>query len=211
MKRKLTMKYVFFTLFILSILLNVYSGYKIKKHKESGTPTHNTLSHNMRINEILNNNKLLDREQKLVNIEGDTVSLGSVFKGGPKLVIRYSVLNCQVCVDEEMIRLKKLGERIGNENIVILTYYQRFRDVIVFHKKTKNPFPVYFIPDNNLKLPVEEENIPYLFVSDEDCLAKMFFIPEKTMPEISNIYYEQVADRYFSNNELTAISYKQEK
>jgi hypothetical protein len=45
------------------------------------------------------------------------------------------------------------------------------------------------------------KEMQFIFILDKDMIAKMFFIPEKNAPELTDQYLD-IVDRYFSANRM---------
>lgn len=113
-----------------------------------------------------------------------------------KLVFRYSQLHCNVCVDQEVKFLKDLIDEIGDENILILAHYDSFRNLSLFKRTNQVSTKVFNIKD--IKLPIEEYNIPYYFVVNKDLHISDVMIPTKYLPERTQSYLEFVKEKYYS-------------
>ena len=137
---------------------------------------------------------------ELKDEDGKTVSLLKIAGQKPKLVFRYSELNCRVCIDAEVKWLKNKAKDIGSDNILILASYENPRNLYLFKRLHQLNIHVYNLLDSDLGLPIEKRNIPFLFVLDKNWTSDLLFVPEKTMPELSKSYYKIVAERYFSKD-----------
>nr|WP_319398804.1 hypothetical protein [uncultured Carboxylicivirga sp.] len=66
---------------------------------------------------------------------------------------------------------------------------------------TENMFgkmPYMSLKEDILGIPMEKINIPYMFILDSTLVVKQFFVPEKSMPELTDTYLNIIKARYFS-------------
>src|SRR5699024_1686224 len=104
----------------------------------------------------------------LINVAAeDTTTIESLVGGTPKLVFRYSELNCMQCVDQEVANIKSLAQEIGKEHIIIAATYDSIRDLFLFKRINNLEFPVYKLPDEGFRLPLDQATVPFLFMIDE--------------------------------------------
>jgi hypothetical protein len=125
---------------------------------------------------------------EVIDENKNKIQLKEMLSKQPKLVFRYSELNCQQCVDTVFKRLKQLAEEVGKEKILILSSYSNHRDLLLFKRINQIDLEVYNLNETKLDISVEEVNIPYMFLLDNDFRAKFVFIPEKTMPQLTDNY-----------------------
>lgn len=115
-----------------------------------------------------------------------------------KLILRFSELSCNVCVDSELLNLKKFVNMFGPDNVLILATYKNLRDLLVFKRINRVEFPVYNIPEN--VFPVEQAGGPFLFVANSRQKALMPFIPNKEIPNLSADYYQFIVPLFQHQN-----------
>jgi hypothetical protein len=66
-------------------------------------------------------------------------------------------------------------DQIGEDNILVLTYYNRLRDFVVNARLNKIHYKILQIPDNKLFIKEDESHIPYFFNIDRDLNPVNFF------------------------------------
>jgi hypothetical protein len=66
-------------------------------------------------------------------------------------------------------------DRIGKDNILVLTYYNELRDFVVNARLNKIHYKILQIPDNKLFIKEDELNIPYFFNIDKNLNPVNFF------------------------------------
>lgn len=57
---------------------------------------------------------------------------------------------------------------------------------------------VYNKGDGNLGLSIEEENEPFMFLTDSDFVVRYLFVPDRELPELSRSYYEFASQKILS-------------
>lgn len=109
------------------------------------------------------------------------------------LAVRLSPLSCSMCVDSTLNMVVKFIENNKLSNrIVILTSYTNPRDLILFYRLHQIEYNVFNIEENEITLPVEHLKVPYMFIIDKDFVAHNTFIPEKSFPNITDTYLNEV-------------------
>ncbi|MFA9189560.1 hypothetical protein [Flavobacterium magnesitis] len=208
-----TIKYLVLTT-ITIILFALYYTYKIKNdgyqdaiifekkinEKDNTIKDRETFYQNIILATKRNENLKLAENLRLINIDGDTLLAKDVsFKN--KIVLRYSILNCSDCVDEEFNILEK-NKSLFSDNLIIMTYHENLRSFIMDWKKLQkmgiNNVNLYLLVDNNIGIPLEKENIPYYFYLGNDLSMTNFFIPLREYPHLSNNYLKHTFQNFFN-------------
>ena len=127
---------------------------------------------------------------------GDTTTLKAILSRKPLLLLRYSELHCNLCVDHSISYLKSLADSVGQDNIAILTSYRTIRDLFLFKRINQIDFPVYRIPENSLTIPADKYGFPYLFITDHTLVAKYIHIPDKDVPELTRILLAVIPSKF---------------
>jgi len=113
-----------------------------------------------------------------------------------KLVFRVSELNCSICVNHIVTKLKEHFPNYSlNSNIIIIYDSEKLRYSNGMYDKQA------YLTNNRsiLGLPAENTNLPFLFIlNKDDMMAKMVFIPDKGMPELTDEYLKIIKKRFFS-------------
>lgn len=136
---------------------------------------------------------------KYINIEDSNdneVSFDTVFNKR-KLVVRYSSLNCNACVDSLIKYTKQLSNEIGRDKIVVCAKYENKRDFHLLSRINKNDLDIYQV--DSLLLNIESKGIPYMFVVNEDYSVSHTFIPHKEYPEMIKWFFD-VIKPYLNSN-----------
>lgn len=138
----------------------------------------------------------MDPEMKLEAESGEIFCLAEILSGKPLLFLRYSELDCHVCIDHSLNYLKALADSIGHENVAILTSYSNPRNVAVFRRINRIPFTIYKIDDNALGIPAERIGTPYLFVTDNTLIARYIHIPRKELPRMNRLFLSVIPGHF---------------
>jgi len=144
------------------------------------------------VTNILNSNSKLENimiKDSLNNL----MPITDVFEEGQKciLVCRFSEFYCESCVSFSLQMILGHIESIGVKNVLFLGNHRNNK---IFNQ-TK---PLYRIDDKKtyntpfFNIPVEEIGHPYFFVLDSNLQISNVFIPNKTLPNISNEYLENI-------------------
>lgn len=146
----------------------------------------------------MNENVMLDTSIILKDGNEKIITLKKVFTSEPKIVFRIFETGCSPCLENELNLLKKYLFAFGADKVVIITTHSISRKLLVFKKMYNIDFDVYYC--KNLGVPYEKEYNLFIFVSDSTLLVKHFFIPNRNMPELSDMYYLAFCKRYYSRS-----------
>ncbi len=136
----------------------------------------------------------------LAGTDGRKLSLRTLAGNSPKLVFRYSRLDCELCIDSVLSIIKKIKGETKVPELIVIADFQNNRDFLIKDKHKKHPYPVYNIANGNLGLPVENKNLPFLFILSEDFKATKVFIPFKEVPYQTNEYINYAFNYLKQNN-----------
>lgn len=118
----------------------------------------------------------------------------------PKLVLRFSYISCDVCVDTILNVLKEIKGDIKKEDILLLLTYDNIENLNRFEHVNNITYKTYSVPQYNSLGHFENYNIPYLFVllPKRKTLNDLFF-PLKENPLRSREYLYAIGNKYFEN------------
>lgn len=181
-----------FNIIINLQLKNQKIKYKDLVFKESQLEGYIQTLNSLSIYQLQNEGVKIDKATYVEDEKGQKHLLKDLLKSGPKLVFRYSEVNCQTCVESEIVPLINFMAENGNDKVIFLTTYQDRKYLLDFKRFNKIKTEIYNIPENGLGLPIEKLNIPYLFVIDANMQTNLIFIPEKNRENVSLTYYKIV-------------------
>ncbi|TGV03428.1 hypothetical protein [Flavivirga rizhaonensis] len=204
------MKKISYILIIILFIFNVVLLFNInnnveedKKNKEYLTSLQSFYDDKF-IVEKQNESLKLDKNLKLLTIEGDTILVKDIFKSN-KIVLKYSLFNCEACIQAEYKILAEFNSVIMDQ-VCIIAYYDRVRDLIGDYSKLKqiglDKIPMYLIQNDKFGIPIDEQNTPYYFQINSDLMMSNFFIPIKEKPKLSEYYLKFGLKNFFSNDAL---------
>lgn len=134
--------------------------------------------------------KIWDSREKLL------LSDMLVNRSKPIFIFRYSELQCQDCINAQIVVLKEFVNKVGSENVMILANYQYDKNLYLFKRMNQiEDINVYQV--DSLNLDVEKLNVPYVFVLHNDMRTQFVFIPDKDFPELYIEYYNTIEDLFY--------------
>ena len=140
---------------------------------------------------LLDNVEVSDSKESTYNL--------SKILAKPCLVLRFTELNCQQCVDDAVSSLMNHVRQSPQLNAIILTSYSNAQDLYIFKHLHKIDIPIYNLGEERLQLPIEDIDTPYFFISDETLIAKEVFIPDKSINDLTSEYLRVITHKYFRN------------
>lgn len=174
----------------LSIKLNRYKEeiFSVNKDIERLSNFHMTSQRTI----LLNEQYKIPYNFILENEKGTRINFTELIGSKSKLIFRYSGLNCNTCIEEEIINIKKYLSETKTQRLIIIADYKNEEDLFLFKRLHQIGIPIYNSRQNSLKLPIEALNTPYLFVTDSTLIIRSLFIPNKEYPEFSKVYYSNI-------------------
>jgi len=133
---------------------------------------------NMQINEVT-----------VKNVKDTTFSLPQLCTSKYTLVMRYSYIHCNACVDSIMMILNNFSKQTGIKPLILSQYANR-RDYINFVRVNQIKQPIYCVEDTLCI--ADNLDVPYLFVLDSDMKCNNFFIPRKEYTKGAKMYLNSI-------------------
>ena len=148
---------------------------------------------------ILNNGTAISSDLLLFDENSRPVPLSDLVasnRGAPKMIIRLSAFACDICLDEEVKVLSDFAHQIGKENIIIFASNYNIRSLKVRKNNLSINLPFYRLEETGIRFETTNSSL-FIFLIDTDFIVKDFFIPEKTLPELSRDYYSTIVSKYY--------------
>lgn len=206
-------KIFFISIIVVLIGINIFTLARFDKLKKSKTVAR-AISHvrpsekNDKLNaykvsftaNLLNCDFHLD--SVLIKDSLDNVTLlNEAFNEGQEqiLVCRFSQMHCESCVNSSIQILQEWQKSIGKKNVLFLGNHRNNR---IF----KRTIPLYGIHGMrvynvaSLSIPAEELGYPYYFILNRDLGVSNVFVPDKSVPEITNKYLSSIQRRFYDLN-----------
>lgn len=190
--------------------LNIYLGLRIQKHTELSELQLLQLSSELRqhqeraskVEDLLmyqyqSKDTVFDSELSIKLWDGSQEQIAMLASKGPYLVLRFSELQCQTCVELEKENLKKWQEETGVQNILLWGNFGHPNAPKIYKQGHELNHPLYNVPVSSVPLSVEAFNIPYYFVLDKDLRIHSVFIPDKFAQNLSTRYLETIYSSFF--------------
>jgi|GEM_PF-69726 len=142
-------------------------------------------------------NEFVSIKNCTLDLKGKPYILSEKLTSDPVLVLRCSMFNCSVCINFVLDKLKTHFKDYATNNRILLIYDDENMRV----SETMFGKLPYVTKDRHvLGLPLEDANLPFFFILNNDMKTKLFFIPEKGMPILTDEYLSIIKKRYFKNN-----------
>ena len=135
----------------------------------------------------------------LKNIFGEQINLSSILGKSKKLVLQYSELPCNICIDSTIRYFKKISDLVGDSNVILITASRNLRYLTSFIHLNNIHFPYVFWVDLN------QFNATFATFPDSPCsyilnaeqnICDAFF-PVKENSSLTDLYYNEMYKKYF--------------
>ena len=190
-----TYKYIIVILILLVFnILLLYNNKSLPENYNKASTTYDFILNRLTLQIQYSENLKINKEIIVTDSSGKTFPLKKVFQGNKKLVFRFKEVDCDECVEAELPFLKNIAKSIGSKNIILLASMSGINDLKIFNQTHHLNYPIYDISSELLfNNEIERLSSPYLFLTDETLNTEMIFLPEKTLPNLSKIYYEKIS------------------
>lgn len=149
-----------------------------------------------RFNEILLNGTNIDTDFSVRDIQEHEKKMSEIILDNT-LILRYSEMHCEVCVDSIVSKLNAYKDSIGLQHIVLLTTSMNFGYIKRFKKINKIPFNIYNM-SKALDSVLVDIGMPYLFIySTHSKRINNMFVPQEENPQLTDEYLHSVLMKYY--------------
>ncbi len=128
----------------------------------------------------------------LKDLEGNSYLLKEKLNQSPILFFRFSGTNCETCIDLEIQRMTQYLSDVKHDKVVILASDKNVDELSYFKKINGIKFEIFLVEKEDIRIPLEQYNIPYLFTLSPDGFTNTVFIPERNESKFSEQYYNLI-------------------
>lgn len=154
-------------------------------------------SNELLIQNIESDNVFLNMEVELIAYETKLCNLKeSIHPNSMNLIFKYPLGYCGDCIDEMCTQLEQLKDSIPCVNIIIIASGGFIREMRVKMLPYKDSFPVYLIPNNDLGLPVDKSNLPYLVFVNDAKTSKHTLVVGPSTTDLLKGYIQVLSKKY---------------
>lgn len=125
----------------------------------------------------------------LKDLQGNSLLLQEKLSQPPILLFRFSGSNCQTCIDKEIKRIVQYLNDVNPVKVVILVSDKDINELNYFKKVNGIKFEIFLVEKEEINIPMEQYNIPYLFILSPEGFTNSVFIPERNENKFSEQYY----------------------
>ncbi|WEK37947.1 MAG: hypothetical protein P0Y53_10590 [Candidatus Pseudobacter hemicellulosilyticus] len=149
------------------------------------------------IENIITNTKyhdkiVLDKSAVLIDEYANKCEWSSLFSKGEKILFFYYSNNfCEMCLDQEMQKLKLVPDEYADQVVVLLSVDNN-NELKLYKERYKTGFRFYSIGNMELSKNINSLFRPYYFVVDKALNTSMLYIPDKNLAEPSKAYLKEV-------------------
>lgn len=147
--------------------------------------------------EYIDNHYQFDSRLKICTTNNDTLILEDILMDDPRLIFYFSKFSCPSCVENEIARLKKNESNYDEDHVIIMTNYDKIRDVVMFCKLNNINYPIYLICDEIPNFNIQKKNYPFYYVLKNDFQVRDIFLVNIDSPELTDKYLDIIWGKYF--------------
>jgi len=137
----------------------------------------------------------IDQNTYVIDLNGDTILLSKIIRTNKNyLIFRYSYSSCSNCISQITQLLYQYRDSLINTEILLLPHYLSYRDLVVQNSDTFNKAFRIFMPiKNQIGLPLDEKDLPYLFLIDDGKIAKHIFVADPSEIDLLKGYLKTIS------------------
>lgn len=197
------------------VLYNIYSFYQKKNIVQDLKTVEASISEKQEEMQLFVDNEI-NRQMLQYQSEGNHIDenlplsrdteeksqsgLGEQLSNNWTLVFDLSSISCTKCVeqqiDKEIELLKEFSNKVGSNKVLVLARYRNPNDLDLFKRLNDFELKIYNKEDRTLGLPVEQHDIPYMFLADSTFKAQFVFIPDENLPTLSEDYFRYIEQKF---------------
>ena len=114
-----------------------------------------------------------------------------------KIVFRFSVHNCESCINAHINLVASMIKKYGQEKFIVIGGFGNRRQLKIFKEEYKIDFPIY--TSTHLIKGVDGYSIPYYFVLSKNGEIDMLHITDKANFDFTKEYFKIVNNSFFSS------------
>ena len=158
------------------------------------TPESNETKILQELKEDLFFRSLRDENQQALQVDPSAAS--------PRLVMRFSFQNCDLCINSAFDELHQMEEELGTDNVLLAGTFRSPREYDIFGQSDKHfGFECHNVPGIYFGLHAEQDaSLPFFFVLFPDGAVRHVFCPMKEDVERTRKYLRTIRERYFKNS-----------
>ena len=120
----------------------------------------------------------------------------------PRLVMRFSFQNCDLCINSAFDEVHRMEEELGVDNVLLAGTFRSPREFDIFRQSDKPyRFECHNMPEIYFGLHAEQDaSLPFFFVLFPDGAMRHVFFPMKEDVERTRKYLRTIRERYFENS-----------
>ena len=117
----------------------------------------------------------------------------------PRLVMRFSFQNCDLCINSAFEELHQMEEELGTDNVLLAGTFRSPREFEIFRQSDKPfGFECHNLPEMYFGLHAEQDaSLPFFFLLFPDGAIRHVFFPMKEDVGRTQKYLRAIRERYF--------------
>jgi hypothetical protein len=133
----------------------------------------------------------------LSNHQNTDITLKNLLTNTTKVFFYVPASLCNVCYDDTFKQLENITSLIPKKDLIILTPYQKYREMRKLVVEKNLPITVYSINNQSLGIELEKQANPFFFASDSTFIGRNVFVPSIGNPNLTSAYLKTMGDRFF--------------
>lgn len=147
------------------------------------------------IEQIYAYNGRMVNNEPLINSEGDTTLLYTLLNKSPMLILRFSEISCNVCIDSQIDLVKKFVSMTDQSKFALIVTYENAEHMNRFKRLNDIDYEIFNFSGSLTGS--QESEFPFYFILDQGYFIKDTFIPIKELPGLTENYFNQMVIKHF--------------
>jgi len=132
---------------------------------------------------------------RIYDEEGKEIEYKFLTRTHPKLIFRFSKVDCSKCVVEQINLIRELIKNKDIEYMMVCDYTNK-RNLGLFKRTNAITNTVY----NCEKMLKDEKKTPFFCIYDKGIVTDVFF-PDSDFPDMTNKYFKEISTKYFASKD----------
>lgn len=171
----------------LILIISVLSIFYSCNHKEKDNPY-------KRLSRTIGRKMITQMKSNGLKFTSDSLDVNNNLKlenklNQHKIIFRFTQGSCGICIDSILLNLNRFTKRHNlKDKVLLLVSLPSDRDVYLFKRERKIEYDIVNIRSESINLPIDDQQVPYIFITDYNRLSKSLFIPIKEYPVLTREY-----------------------
>jgi len=189
-------KILIYTTFFLVLGFIFINNYRYKAAYTNGLRQREVLEEMVILHSNMGGSYDLSSETIFLDSLSNAIQLKDLVEDSPKLVFRFTSLNCDKCYKEVLSVIAKQSKEHNDCDLILIVSFNHVNNLRLILRDYNLRVPFFLTTSASLINEVDSINYPYFFTLEQDGkVSKIFFVNYET-PELTNQYLTNITKQF---------------